>query len=100
MTNEEDILRRLGELERENLRLRKLAGESVEPKKTETYVSMFKGRPVITFTGAFRPFTIGLRKAAIVIEKIEDIKHFVTNNKKYMAAIGEDTEDPPIAPTP
>lgn len=96
MSNEKDILKRLDDLERENQRLRKLAGDAAGPKKTETFVSMFKGHPVITFTGAFRPFTLGLRKASVVIEKIEDVKHFVANNKQHL---GKDSgEDEPPAP--
>ena len=95
MNNEQDILRRLDELERENQRLRKLAGDAAGPKKTETVVSMFKGHPVITFTGAFRPFTLGLRKASVVLEKIEEVKHFVANNKQHLAKTGYDDAEPP-----
>jgi hypothetical protein len=93
----DDILRRLEELEKENLRLRKFVGSGAGEKKTETVVSLFKGHPVITFTGPFRPFTLGIRKASIVLEKLEDVKHFVENNKKHLKS-GKDDPDVPTQP--
>lgn len=93
--SETDILRRLKDLERENERLKKIvSGNPV--KETTTHVSMYKGHPVITFSGAFRPFTIGIRKASVVLEKLEDVKHFVDNNKKHLKTA---TDDEPPAPT-
>ena len=94
---EQDVLRRLDELEKENLRLRKLVGPSAGPKKTETYVAMYKGRPTVTFTGPFRPFTLGIRKASVVLEKLDDLKHFVENNKQYLKS-GEDDPEHPQSP--
>jgi hypothetical protein len=89
-----DILRRLQELEKENQRLQKLVGKSDSPKETTTHVSMFKGHPVITFSGPFRPFSLGIRKASVIIEKLQDLKYFVENNQKHLKA-GQD--DPPEA---
>lgn len=94
MNSQDDILRRLDELERENQKLRKMVGGAAGPKKTETYVSMFKGRPVITFTGGFRPFTLGIRKASVVLEKLDDLKHFLANNKQHLNSTEEDPETP------
>ena len=94
--SDQDILRRLDELEKENLRLRKMVGPAAGPKKVETIVAMFKGHPVITFTGPFRPFTLGIRKASIVLEKLQDIQHFVENNKQHMKTGDDDQLEPPV----
>lgn len=90
-----NILRRIQDLERENERLKKIVSGS-PVKETTTHVSMYKGHPVITFSGAFRPFTIGLRKASILLEKLDDVKHFVDNNKKHLKTA---TDEEPPAPT-
>jgi hypothetical protein len=92
---DQDVLRRLDELEKENLRLRQLVGPSAGPKKTETYIASFKGHPTITFTGAFRPFTLGLRKASVVLEKIDDLKHFFENNQHHLKS-GDDPDHPQV----
>jgi hypothetical protein len=51
-----------------------------------------KGHPVITFSGAFRPFTLGVRKASIVLEKLAELKHFVENNKRHLGTADNDIE--------
>ena len=94
--NDQDILRRLKDLERENARLKNIVSGS-PVKETITHVSMYKGHPVITFSGAFRPFTLGVRKASIVLEKLAEVKHFVENNRKHIASGSDDVEPP--APT-
>ena len=50
---------------------------------------------MITFSGQFRPFTLGLRKASVVAEKIDDIRHFIANNSRYLAT-QEEEPDPPL----
>lgn len=97
--NESEILRRLRELEQENLRLRRSIQESrgTAPKETTTYVSMYKGHPVITFSGGFRPFTLGVKKASIVLEKLEEVRHFVDNNKKHIGEPDDEVDPPPHA---
>jgi len=90
-----EILRRLKDLERENARLKKIvSGNPV--KEITTHVSMYKGHPVITFSGPFRPFTIGIRKASLLLERLDDVKHFVDNNKKHLKTA---TDEEPPAPT-
>jgi hypothetical protein len=92
--NQEEILRRLTDLERENQRLRQqVQSGQPEKKETTTHVGMYKGRPVISFEGAFRPFTLGIRKASVVLEKITEVQHFVENNKHHLA--GDDGSSGP-----
>ena len=91
MTDTESILRRLEELERENQKLKaKIADNEPQPKETTSHVSMFKGHPIITFSGPFRPFSIGLKKASVILEKIDDVRYFVENNKKYLGVAGDE----------
>jgi len=44
----------------------------------------FRGHPVLRFTGAFRPFTLGLSKCRVIVKSIDQIRDFVEkyeNNK-------------------
>lgn len=88
--NEQDILKRRKELERENQSLRKAIGGSGKPKETTTVVGMYKGHPIITFEGEFRPFSLGVRKGSVILAKIEELRHFVENNRKHL---GKPTEE-------
>jgi len=93
-----DIQRRIEALEKENQRLKDIvAGGLPKPKEITTHVDMFKGHPVITFSGPFRPFTIGLRKASVILLKIDAVKHFVENNKSHLANVGQDEPDSPTS---
>jgi hypothetical protein len=93
--SQEEILRRLSELERENLRLKRIVEQSgqQQPTETTTQVCMFNGKPVIAFSGQFRSFVLDLREASVVVEKIDDIRHFTENNGRCPAAT-EDEPDP------
>ncbi|MEX0727264.1 MAG: hypothetical protein WD065_13405 [Planctomycetaceae bacterium] len=94
MSSNDEILRRLKELEAENAQLRRhinLPGKT-ETKPTTTHVAMWKGHPVIRFEGAFRPFGLGLRKAAIILEKIDDVRFFVDNNRQHIAGAPDGDE--------
>ena len=87
MTSNYNFLRRLHDLEEENSRLRrqlKATGQP-DPNTVTTHVSMRNGLPVMRFEGAFRPFGIGLRKASIILDKIDDMRLFVESNKQYLA---------------
>jgi hypothetical protein len=37
----------------------------------------YRGHPVLRFTGAFRPFTLGLSKCRAILKSLETIKSFV-----------------------
>lgn len=95
MSDNAEIMQRLAALERENQELRHaIAGAQPKPKQTTTHIAMFKGRPVITFNGEFRPFSFGLRKATVILEKVDDVIHFVDNNKKYLDTPLADEDSP------
>src|SRR5690349_13886914 len=72
----EDLRNRLKELEEENRKLR----EGQQPGRSSaisTRIAMYKGHPVISFEGPFRPFSLGVRKASAIMEKIDDLMAFV-----------------------
>ena len=49
-----------------------------EENSTKPEISEYKGRPVITLNPGERyPFTVGLSKAKLILQHIEDIKAFV-----------------------
>ena len=92
MSENDEILRRLKALEEENLRLKKQLQTTetpIEVKPTTTHVTLWKGHPVIRFEGPFRPFSLGLRKASVVLEKIDDVRFFVENNQQHLAAASD-----------
>lgn len=86
MTSNYDFLRRLHDLEEENAKLKRQleSTDRPDPNVITTHVSMRNGLPVIRFEGAFRPFRIGLRKASIILEKLDDVRSFVESNKQYL----------------
>ncbi len=45
-------------------------------------VCEYKGNAMITIHGGMRPFGFGFRKAELIIEVIEDIKQFVSEQRK------------------
>ena len=88
MSENDDVLARLKALEEENLKLKqKLEHGQQEEKETETFISSYKGNPVINFKGAFKPFSFGLKKSSIILEKIEEIQIFVDNHRHKMDEI-------------
>ena len=40
----------------------------------------FRGHPVLRFTGAFRPFTLGLSKCRTILKTIDKIQSFVAKH--------------------
>jgi len=95
MSEMDEIHRRLNQLESENEQLKqqlRATATAAKPKVTTTFVAMWQGHPVIRFEGNFRPFGLGLKKAAIVLEKIDDVKHFVENNKQHLHTAPDDAE--------
>jgi hypothetical protein len=71
--DEQDMLKRLRELEEENARLRS-ATKPAKPKVTE---SEYKGHPTLTFEGAFRPFSLGLKKLLVIREVWPEVEAFL-----------------------
>lgn len=87
MNTPADAQRQLEELRAENDRLRRqVAGQSANhARETTTRVDLWKGHPVLRFDGNFRPFSIGLKKASIILQKLDDVRFFVENNRSRIA---------------
>lgn len=73
--DEQAMLKRLQELEEENARLRN-ATKLTPPKPTVTE-SEYKGHPTLTFEGAFRPFSLGLKKLLVIREVWPEVEAFL-----------------------
>jgi hypothetical protein len=74
----QEIRKKLEELEKENASLKKIIADSGDRvRETTTKITTYKGHPVISFSGMFRPFSIGLKKAIIILDKIDDVQAFV-----------------------
>ncbi len=65
--------KRIRELEEE---LARMKGEVVVTEKE------YKGHPVLSFSGAFRPFSLGLSKCKIILKSFDLIKNFVEKHDK------------------
>lgn len=74
--NNEELIKRLKELEEENDRLKKI---SKEQKNNILIVQEgeYMGHPVLTFEGKCRPFTLGLKKLCIIKEAWPQIEKFI-----------------------
>lgn len=86
----DELRRRLKQLEEENRALRE--GKPFRRSDTvTTRIAMYKNHPVITLEGSSRPFSLGIRKASAIVEKIDDLVAFV---EKYGAGLrpGEENE--------
>jgi hypothetical protein len=83
MADFEEMKRRVAELEKENARLRGL--KILKREDIKAVMGDFKGHPVLKFEGPFRPFTLGLKKSWIVLQKLDDLKAFVDKHKEELA---------------
>ena len=71
----DDIQDRLRKLEEENRKLRaQVGGTQPAVKPTTTYVDLWEGKPILRFDGNFKPFGIGWKKAAVILECVEDFR--------------------------
>ena len=97
MGQDDDLKKRLESLERENKELKNAIGRGAAPNKTiRCTVGEYMGHPTITFETGGRPFSLGLRKAAIVLRCIEYVKRFVTQHNaeiKDCEVVDEDSEE-------
>ena len=73
--DEQEMLKRLRELEEENARLRN-AAKVTTPKVTVTE-SEYKGHPTLNFEGGFRPFSLGLKKLVVIREVWPEVEAFL-----------------------
>lgn len=78
-----DLARRIKELEEENARLRESATRPVAITCRETE---YKGNPMLTFEGPFRPFSMGVKKLNAVKECWPHVEDFL--NRHNRAATG------------
>jgi hypothetical protein len=76
--DEQDMLKRLRELEEENARLRSAA----KPAKPTVTESEYKGHPTLTFEGAFRPFSMGLKKLLVIREVWPEVEAFLERHSE------------------
>ena len=86
MTENEKLLKRLRDLERENARLRQKAGDQKITAREEDY----KGHPILTFEGPFRPFSLGLKKLRAVAACPGEVQAFLS---KHSSKQGSDAGD-------
>jgi hypothetical protein len=78
---QEDILKRLQELEEENRRLRETASKA-PLEKIEVVEGEYKGHPTLTFKGPFRHFTLGLTKIKAINECWPQVGAFIRKHSK------------------
>jgi hypothetical protein len=60
--------KKIKELENE---LARIKGEVVVTEE------IFKGHPVLSFSGAFRPFSLGVNKCKVVLKSVDKIRSFL-----------------------
>ena len=60
--------KKIEELENE---LARMKGEVVVTEE------IFKGHPVLSFSGAFRPFSLGVSKCKVLLKSVDQIRSFV-----------------------
>jgi len=65
--------KKIEELENE---LARIKGEVVVTEE------IFKGHPVLSFSGAFRPFSLGLNKCKVVLKSMDKMRSFVEKHDK------------------
>lgn len=89
--NEQDILKRLRQLEEENARLRGAPrANSGELIVTE---GDYNGHPVLTFEGRGKRFSIGLKKLRAVQEAWPIVERFLQRHKSAMEKSSDSDDD-------
>ena len=72
-------------LSRENTALKAAIGQVGSPGKViHVSIGEYKGYPTISFDGVGRPFSLGLKKAAVVLQCEELIRDFVATNRALL----------------
>lgn len=80
MKDEDDLKKNIEALERENRALRDAVSNPAKRNVIIVSEGSYQGHPTITFEAAGRPFTLGLRKAAVVLYYTEQVKQFVSRH--------------------
>ena len=91
-TDEQEMLKRLRELEEENTRLRSAVKPSASAKLVVTE-SEYKGHPTLTFEGPVRPFSLGLRKLQLIKEAWPQVESFLQRHAKTQSKQSESKDD-------
>lgn len=81
MNEEDDLKKKIEALEKENRALRDAV---TNPSKRNVIIvseGSYQGHPTITFEAGGRPFTLGLRKASVVLYCREHVQRFVSRHK-------------------
>jgi len=81
MKDEDDLKRKIEELERENRALRSAVAGTGKRNVIVVSEGSYQGHPTITFEVSGRPFTLGLRKASVVLYCSELVEIFVKRHK-------------------
>ena len=74
----EDLIRKIKQLEEENARLKQ---SSPRPVAVTCREGDYKGNPVLTFEGPFRPFSLGLKKLRVVKECGKQVETFLKKHE-------------------
>lgn len=77
----QEMLKRLQELEEENARLRS-AAKSDAGKELIVSEGEYKGHPTLTFEGPFRSFTLGLKKLSVIKSAWPQVDSFLQRHNK------------------
>ena len=81
MQPEDELKKKIEALEQENRALRDAVSHPGRRNVIVVSEGSYQGHPTITFEAGGRPFTLGLRKAAVVLFCSERIKEFVSRHK-------------------
>ena len=81
MKPEDDLKMKIEALEQENRALRDAVSNPEKRKVILVSEGSYQGHPTITFEAGGRPFTLGLRKAAVVLFCSEHVKGFLSRHK-------------------
>lgn len=81
MKDENDLKKKIEELERENRALRDAVSNPAKRNVIIVSEGSYQGHPTITFEAGGRPFTLGLRKASVVLYCAEHVKNFVNRHR-------------------
>ena len=90
--DQQEIMRRLRELEEENARLKQSSADQGERKLIVTE-GEYKGHPLLTFEGSVRRFSLGLTKLRAIKEALPQIDSFL---RQHSDGSESDNGDPKI----
>lgn len=81
MKPEEELREQMEALRLENQALRNAVNRPGKRNVIIVSEGSYQGHPTITFEAGGRPFTLGLRKAAVMLYCVEYVKRFVVRHK-------------------